>query len=183
MARGIFGRGRPASSAQRTRMVWLAAGLIGCGGVNSGSSAPNWRANQPTGERTTGCIDTPFIAPDSGSGSATSGIQCGREPTPSAQLVRGRVVSATASGLPGPSLAGVWVSVHLVRGALEAGTLPPVHAEVVTNPQGEFVISVAGAAEVVLGVRTSVDGSVFPARRLAAADERREIVLIVPDQN
>lgn len=177
MQRGILER-RRRGRAQRTRPIWLAAALIGCGGSNSAGGAPKWKTAEPTAPRTTGCIDTPFIGPDNHS--TTSGVQCGREATPSAQLARGRVVGATPSGLPGPSLAGVWVTVHLVRGGLDSGQLPPVHAEVETGPQGEFVISVAGAEEVVLGVRTRPGGPVFAARRLTTSEPRSDLLLIVP---
>lgn len=166
--------------AQRTRRLLLWVSLIGLGCTNSGDPRAELRGPQDLSERPTGCIDTPFVGPDHRT--STLGVRCGREASPDAVLLRGRVVGETQSGLPGPGLEGVWVSVHAITGAVQLSHLPPARAEIETGPQGAFAISLTGLGEVLIVVRSDPNGPVLSARRVAAhADARTpELVLTVP---
>ncbi len=97
-------------------------------------------------------------------------------------LLRGRVVGETASGLPGPGLEGVWVSVHVFHGAVQLTRLPPARAETKTGPQGAFAISLNGAGEYVIAVRAEPDGPVLTARRIVTSSANRpaDLMLTVP---
>ncbi|MFO7562138.1 MAG: hypothetical protein R6X02_05815 [Enhygromyxa sp.] len=169
------------SRAQRPRRVVPLLLLLGSGCSNSAGPGLKFRAPNeyaPT-ERSTGCIDTPFIGPDHRS--TTSGVQCGREASPEALLLRGRVVRETLAGLPGEGLEALLVSVHAVAGRSPLSHLPPAQAETKTDPQGAFVVPLTHVGEYVIAVRAEPRGPVLAARRVQAGldEPLPELLLLV----
>jgi hypothetical protein len=166
--------------AQRTRRLifWVVVAGVGCS--NSGAPLAKLRQPDDLATRPSGCIDTPFVGPDHRS--STVGIHCGREASPDAALLRGRVVGETETGLPGAGLEDLWVSVHVIEGAVELSRLPPAQAETRTGPQGAFAIALSGAGEYVIAVRGEPGGPVLGARRIVTQADARppELVLRVP---
>jgi hypothetical protein len=157
--------------------VLAAVVLFAC---TKGEPQAELRRPEDIPERPTGCIDTPFIA--GAPGGPTPGIRCGREKSPDAVLLRGRVSVQDAQGLPGPGVEGVWVSVHPLEGPLRLDALEPARAEVKTGLQGAFSISFSGTGEHVIVVRLEPGGSVLAARRIRAqaGDASEQLVLLVP---
>ena len=115
----------------------------------------------------------------------SSGIRCGREPSPIAALVRGRVVSEIMSGLPGLGQEALWVTLHAIDGPREIGRLPPARAETQTGPQGAFTIPLDGAGVYVIAVRAERGGPVIAARRIEATAEvpLEPLLLLIPSGN
>ena len=175
-------REQPRSSlAQRPRRIVAVLLLLGCACSNSGGSRPKFAAPNEYAERPSGCIDTPFVGPDHRS--TTSGVQCGREASPGAVTLRGRVVSESIAGLPGAGLEALWVSVHAVDGGSELARLPPARAQTRTDPQGAFAVSLTRVGEYVITVRGEPDGPVLAARRIDARGDEPlpELLLLIPD--
>lgn len=164
--------------AQRPRQLILALTLVASGCGNSGDSRPKLRQPDELAPRTTGCIDTPFVGPDHRS--STVGVQCGREASPTAVTLRGRVV-AQRGGLPGAGLEHLRVYVHAIDGALQLDRLPPALVETVTGPQGAFAVSLEHVGECLLVVRAEATGPVLAARRLACVSTS-DLVLPVPQE-
>jgi hypothetical protein len=165
--------------AQRPRRALLPVLLLACSCSKSAGSGPKLRSPDEYAARTTGCIDTPFIGPDQRS---ASGVQCGREASPTAVQLRGRVV-ADAGGLPGAGLEAMTVSVHVTSGALQLERLPPARAETETGPQGVFALSLPNVGECLIVVRAEPGGRVLAARRIEITDAAQmpELVLLVPE--
>jgi hypothetical protein len=141
------------------------------------------RRSQDPPERASGCIDTPFIGGDVHA--TTSGLSCGRERSPEAALLRGRVVSEELGGLPGAGLEGLWVTLHASDaggGPLQLDALPPARAEQQTGPGGSFSIARTGAhgQEYVLAVRLEPDSPPLAARRVDGPIGTAELVVTVP---
>lgn len=150
--------------------------LLGPGCSNSGGSGLKFQPPNEYAGRSTGCLDTPFTGAD-----RRSTVQCGREPSPKAPLLRGRVVAETPAGLPGAGLESVGVFVHeYVGGSLDR--LPPPLVEARTDPQGAFAVPLLRAGEYVITVRVDPAGPVLAARRIhVRADEAPpELLLLVP---
>ena len=123
-----------------------------CACTTAGDSRAFVRGPRDTAERPSGCIDTPFIAGDVRS--TSSGVSCGRERSPDAALLRGRVVREELGSLPGAGLEGVWVTLHPLEGDFaQLDALPPAKAETETGPQGLFSIALTGAKEYVIVVK------------------------------
>lgn len=152
-----------------------------CGCSKPGDARGFLRAPQDTPQpRPSGCIDTPLIGADHRS--TTSGVSCGRERSPEASLLRGRVLAEELGGLPGAGIEGLWVTLHrLEDGPLRLDALPPAKAEAKTGPQGSFSIQRSGAREYVIAVRAQLDGPVLTARRVevTGVEPASELVLTV----
>lgn len=159
--------------------AWL---LISAGCSNSAGSRVEWRAPNEYAARSTGCVDTPFIGPDHRS--VTSGVQCGREASPDAMVVRGRVVGETIAGLPGPGLEALWVSVHAIDGSAQLSRLPPAQAETKTGPQGAFALPLTRTGDHLIVVRAESGGPVLAARRVQASLDASlpELLLLVASE-
>ena len=125
--------------------------------------APQLRQPDEYLDRTTGCIDTPFLAPSTNR--AGAGVVCGREPRATVVLVRGRVV-ADSGGLPGAGLADLLVSVHAEAGGPSG--LSPALSEVRTGAQGDFSMTIDEGGELYVVVRRSAGEPVLSIRPLRA---------------
>jgi hypothetical protein len=171
---------------------WLLGALLVSAAALSGCSKPGdarvflrrpQAAPQP---RPSGCIDTPFIGGDHRA--TTAGINCGRERSPEASLLRGRVVGEVLGGLPGAGIEGVWVTLHPLDPVedrpLQLDVLPPAKVEVQTGPQGSFSVGLRGAEAYVIVVRAQRGSPPLAARRVEVADVERsgELVLTVPSE-
>lgn len=150
--------------------------LIGSGCPNSGASGPKLRQPNELAPRTTGCIDTPFIGPDQLR--STAGVQCGREASPTAVTVRGRVVAQVSGGLPGAGLESLRVYVHAIDGAVQLDRLAPALAESTTGPQGAFAVAFTGVGECLIVVRAEPGGPVLAARRIDAVSTSALVLMV-----
>ncbi|KIG16908.1 hypothetical protein DB30_04070 [Enhygromyxa salina] len=157
--------------------------LSGC--ARPGEARAFVRAPQQTGPRPSGCIDTPFIGGDA---VATTAVTCGRERSPNASILRGRVVSEELGGLPGAGIEGVWVTLHpLDDRPLRLDALPPAIAQTQTGPQGSFAVPLGrrSAIAYVIAVRLEPDSAPLTAQRVEGqqadqAGQADQVVLRVP---
>lgn len=165
-----------ARTARIPRSLELAGFALVCAcAAKSSTPGAALRVAPELAERPRGCIDTPLIA--GGHRAEINGVECGRAASRDAVLLRGRVSTQLANGLPGAPLEGVWVTIHPIdpgaSGPLGLEALPPARAEARTGPQGSFSISLAGAGEYVVAVRMDPGASPIAARRFEALPGER----------
>jgi hypothetical protein len=132
--------------------------------------------------RPSGCVETPFLGPDAYN--ASRGIDCSpRTSRAAVTLLRGKVVAEVLTGLPGPGLEGMLVSLHASEGTPMLSHLPKAIAETTTDAQGAFVLSaVLRSGTYFVAVRPAIDQPAVAIQQVAIVerDSQTELLLRVP---
>ena len=170
----------PTRAAWRALPIGLVISLCGCPSHDRDYDLLS-PSDVPKG-RPSGCVDTPFLGPDQQN--ASRGIDCTpRTSRTHVTMLRGKVVAEALAGLPGAGLEAMLVSVHRIDGAPALDHLPKPLAEVTTDAQGSFVISVVlGAGSYYVAVRASADQAAVAIQQITVAerDSTTALLLRVP---
>jgi hypothetical protein len=160
-------------------LLAIACLSIACSKGATGGGAGPLRQPGDLPERSTGCIDTPYLGNDPGT--RTTGIVCGRARSADAGVLEGRVIEQLAGGLPGGAAEGLLVSVHVLdETPLNLDALPPARAQGTTNAQGEFSLARVLQSRVVVVVRARPGGPILAARVLERLEAPASMSLSVP---